>query len=98
LEPWQKFIVYNLVGFYHRGTNIRVFHEAFIFVPRKNGKTRFAAALAWALALLERRSGSKVYIVGAALRQARQSFEFILQPTGDGRGREFQDPRQQPGV
>lgn len=78
LEPWQKFIVYNLVGFYHRGTNIRVFHEAFIFVPRKNGKTRFAAALAWALALLERRSGSKVYIVGAALRQARQSFEFIL--------------------
>lgn len=79
LEPWQKFIVYNLVGFYHRGTNIRVFHEAFIFVPRKNGKTRFAAALAWALALLERRSGSKVYIVGAALRQARQSFEFILQ-------------------
>ena len=78
LEPWQKFIVYNLVGFYHRGTRIRVFHEAFIFIPRKNGKTRFVAALAWALALLERRSGSKLYIVGAALRQALQSFGFIL--------------------
>ena len=33
-------------------------------LPRKNGKTRFAAALAWALALLERLSGSTVYIVG----------------------------------
>ncbi len=78
LEPWQKFIVYNLVGFYHKGTKIRRFKEAFIYIPRKNGKTRFAAALAWALGLLERRSGSKCYIVGAALEQSLQSFNFIL--------------------
>ena len=78
LEPWQKFIIYNLVGFYHKGTKIRRYKEAFIFIPRKNGKTRFAAALAWALGLLERRSGSKCYIVGAALEQALQSFNFIL--------------------
>ncbi len=78
LEPWQKFIIYNLVGFYYRGTKIRRFKEAFIFIPRKNGKTRLIAALAWALALLERKSGSKIYIVGAALRQALQSFSFIL--------------------
>ena len=78
LEPWQKFIIYNLVGFYHKGTKIRRFKEAFIFIPRKNGKTRFAAALAWALGLLERRSGSKCYIVGAALEQSLQSFNFIL--------------------
>jgi phage terminase large subunit-like protein len=78
LEPWQKFIIYNLVGFYYRGTKIRRFKEAFIFIPRKNGKTRFAAALAWALGLLERKSGSKCYIVGAALEQSLQSFNFIL--------------------
>src|SRR5690554_5232988 len=77
LEPWQKFIIYNLLGFFHKGTKIRRFKEAFIFIPRKNGKTRFVAALSWALALLERKSGSTIYIVGAALRQARQSFEFI---------------------
>jgi phage terminase large subunit-like protein len=77
LEPWQKFIVYNLVGFYYKGTQIRVYKEAFIYIPRKNGKTRLIAALAWALALLERKSGSKIYIVGAALRQALQSFNFI---------------------
>jgi len=78
LEPWQKFIIYNILGFFHKGTIIRRFKEAFIMVPRKNGKTRFAAALAWALALLERLSGSTVYIVGAALRQASQSFDFIV--------------------
>lgn len=38
LEPWQKFIVYNLLGFYHKGTIMRRFKEAFIMVPRKNGK------------------------------------------------------------
>lgn len=78
LEPWQKFIVFNLLGFYFKGTNERRYKEAFIFVPRKNGKTTFIAALAWALALLERRSGSTVYMVGAALRQALQSFNIIL--------------------
>ncbi|HUM44108.1 MAG TPA: terminase large subunit [Fervidobacterium sp.] len=78
LEPWQKFIIYNILGFFHKGTIIRRFKEAFIKVPRKNGKTRMAAALAWALALLERLSGSTVYIVGAALRQASQSFDYIV--------------------
>ena len=38
LEPWQKFIVYNLLGFCHKGTILRRFKEAFIMVPRKNGK------------------------------------------------------------
>ena len=78
LEPWQKFIIFNLLGFYLTGTNERRYKEAFIFLPRKNGKTTFIAALAWALALLERQSGSTVYIVGAALRQAIQSFNLIL--------------------
>ena len=77
LEPWQKYIIYNLLGFYIKGTKERRYKEAFIFVPRKNGKTRFVAALSWSLALLNRKSGSKIYIVGAALEQSLQSFNFI---------------------
>lgn len=77
LEPFHKFIVYNLLGFYHKGTKIRRYKEAFIYIPRKNIKTSFAAGLAWALGLLERKSGSKVYIVAAALKQALESFNFI---------------------
>lgn len=38
LQPWQIFIVYNLLGFYYKGTNERRFKEAFIEVARKNGK------------------------------------------------------------
>lgn len=78
LQPWQKFIIYNLLGFYHKGTILRKYKEAFIMLPRKNGKTRFISALSWALALLERASGSSIYIVGAALKQAVQSFDFML--------------------
>lgn len=77
LQPFHKFIIYNLVGFFTAGTRICRFHEAVIFVPRKNVKTTFAAALAWALSLLRRRSGSKCYIVAAALKQALESFNFI---------------------
>src|SRR5690625_3596990 len=54
LEPWQKFIIYNLLGFFHKGTKMRRFKEAFIFLPRKNGKTRFVAAYSCSLALFER--------------------------------------------
>ena len=78
LEPWQMFIVYNLLGFYYKGTNNRRYKEAFIEVGRKNGKTSMIAGLAWAVAILQRRSGSKVYIVAAALKQAMQAFNFIL--------------------
>ena len=77
LLPYHKFIVYNIVGFYIRGTQERRFKEALDFVPRKNIKTTFAAALAWALALYERRSGSKVYEVGGALKQALEGFDFL---------------------
>lgn len=78
LQDWQIFIVYNLVGFYYKGTNERRYKEAFIFIPRKNGKTTFIAALAWGLAILERSSGATIYIVAASMKQALQSFQFIL--------------------
>lgn len=77
LQPFHKFIIYNLVGFWNAGTKIRRFHEAVIYIPRKNVKTTFTAALAWSLSLLNRRSGSKCYIVAAALKQALESFDFI---------------------
>lgn len=78
LQDWQIFIVYNLVGFYYKGTNERRYKEAFVFIPRKNGKTSFIAALAWGLAILERKSGATIYIVAASQKQACQSFDFIL--------------------
>ena len=77
LQPFQKFIIYNLIGFYLAGTQIVRFHEALIYIPRKNGKTGLAAALAWALSLWYRRSGSKCYISSAALMQSLETFNFL---------------------
>ena len=77
LLPYHKFIVYNLMGFYLPNTKIRRFKEAVDFIPRKNVKTTFAASLAGALAMYERASGSKVYEVGGALKQALEGFDFL---------------------
>lgn len=77
LEPYQKFIIYNLVGFKLAGTDVVKHHEALIYIPRKNGKTGLAAALAWALSLLYRKSGAKTYIASAALLQSLESFNFL---------------------
>lgn len=77
LEPWQKFIIYNLLGFFHKGTKLRKYKEAFNMLPRKQGKTPLMTSLAWGLGLLERRSGAEIVIVGAQLKQALQSFNFL---------------------
>ena len=75
LEPWQKYIVYALLIFYKPGTEERIVKEALIFVPRKSGKTIFVSALTWALGLLLRMSGSKIYVAAAALKQAMETFD-----------------------
>lgn len=78
LQPFEKFHIYNLLSLYWAGTQRRRFTEAFIMVPRKNDKTRFSASLCFALGLLDRRSGSTIYITSAALRQSLESFNFLL--------------------
>lgn len=77
LQPWQVFVICNLIGFRYKGTNERRYKEAFIMIPRKSGKTLLASGLAWGLAILEMKSGSKIYITAAALKQSRQAFENI---------------------
>jgi len=77
LQPWQIFVIYNLIGFKIKGTEIVKYHEALIFIPRKNSKTSFAAALAWALSLWYRRSGAKTYVSSAALLQSLETFNFM---------------------
>ena len=78
LQPWQIFIIYNLLGFWYKGTEERRFKECLIFIPRKNGKTSTVAGLCMAVSIIQRKSGSKVYVVAAALKQALETFNFIL--------------------
>lgn len=77
LMSFHKFIVYNLFGFWFAGTRKLKHNEALIFIPRKNVKTSFAAALAWAAGLVFSDSGSTIYLTAAALKQSLQSFNFL---------------------
>lgn len=78
LEDWQVFIIYNLLGFWYKGTEERKYKEAFIMLGRKNGKTTLIASIAFAVSIIQRKSGATVYVVAAALKQALESFNFIL--------------------
>lgn len=77
LQEYHKYIIYAIMGLYHKGTNKRVVREALIHIPRKNVKTTFAAGLALSLSFYYRKSGSKCYIASAALQQSLESFDFI---------------------
>ena len=77
LQPWQKFVIYNLFGFYKPKTDIRRFTEGLIFIPKKNGKTPFAAALAWAFGLKYAASESKILLTSFTQMQSMMSFDFI---------------------
>ena len=93
LQPWQKFIAYNLFGFYWHNTDIRRFTEALVYIPKKNGKTPFAGALAWAFAYKYAESESRVLLTSFTQSQSMFSFKFIhenlqlmgLVPKGNGR-------------
>lgn len=77
LMDFHKFIIYNLLGFKRKGTDIRRFQECLIFIPRKNVKTSFAGALAYGIGILNRMSGSKIYVVAAGLKQTMETFQFV---------------------
>ncbi|MBQ9685047.1 MAG: terminase large subunit [Oscillospiraceae bacterium] len=77
LQPWQKFVCYNIGGFYLPGTRIRRFQEAFLMLARKNGKTPFATALIWAMGLWYADSGAKIKTVSGSLKQGMEGFGFL---------------------
>lgn len=78
LEDWEIFCIYNLLGFWIKGTEERRYKEGLIMTGRKNGKTSFIASLSFAVAIIQRHSGSTIYVVAAALKQAMESFQFIV--------------------
>ena len=77
LQPWQKFVIVNLLGFFNKDSLVRRFHESLLMIPRKQGKTAYASSLGWALSILERKSGSKLYILANSLKQTMESFGFL---------------------
>ena len=79
LEPWQQFVVANIVGFYWKGTNDRRYSSSYIEVSRKNGKTALAAALCLYFLIADGEDGAEVDLAANSREQAKIAFEFCYE-------------------
>ncbi|MGE4086360.1 MAG: terminase large subunit [Vicinamibacterales bacterium] len=74
LEPWQRDIVRQVFG-WKRPDGSRRYRTVYIEVPRKNGKSTFAAGLALKLLFGDRERGAQVYGLAADGDQAAIVFD-----------------------
>jgi len=78
LENWQKEeIVMPLFGWKKKSDNKRKFKQAFIFLPRKNGKSTLAAAISLYMLIADNEQGSEGYFAAADREQARLCFDIV---------------------
>lgn len=74
LLPWQREIVRELFGWKERVTGRRRYRRLSCWLPRGNGKTPFAAALALCVLFLSGIQDAEIYSVAADTKQAEISF------------------------
>lgn len=70
LEPWQQAIVGALFGWKSKETKHRRYREAFVFVPRKNGKSPLIAGVALYGLFIDREPGGQIVSAAAEKEQA----------------------------
>ena len=95
LEPFQVFLIGSLFGWIHAKTGLRRFRQAYVEMPRKNGKTQVAAAIALILAFFDGEPGAEVYCAATKRDQAKIAFEAARQMVLRSRLRSRFDPRVQ---
>lgn len=69
LLPWQRKPIEDIFGTLDRKGGVRQFRQAYIEVPKKNGKTELAAGIALK-GLFEGESGAEVYLAASTRDQA----------------------------
>jgi phage terminase large subunit-like protein len=79
LEPWQLFAFSTLFGWTRKKDKLRRFREAYICVPRKNGKSIIAAGVGLYALVGDGESGAEVYCGASSEYQAWKVFQPALQ-------------------
>ncbi len=92
LETWQKSIIANLFG-WKRPDKTRRYRSLFELVPRKNGKTPFAAGIVLYCLLCDHEGGAEIYSAAADRDQAKLVFGWAR---GMARGHEALSARIRP--
>lgn len=71
LDPWQAFIVSNLMGWVEKGTEARRFREGIAYVRRGSGKSTMATPLAAEVTFFGGDEGTEGYSCAASRDQAK---------------------------
>lgn len=74
LEPWQCFLIANIFGWKRRSGGTRRFREAYLEVPRKNGKSLLAAGIGLYMLAADGEPGAEVYSGATSERQSWEVF------------------------
>jgi phage terminase large subunit-like protein len=72
-EPWQSAIIYIMFG-WKKKDGTRRFNYAYIEIPKKNGKTTFAAVFANYLLFFDGEEEAEVYLAATVEKQAKLCF------------------------
>lgn len=74
MEPWQVFMTVCLFGWMRRKDNTRRFRRFLLLVPRKNGKSAWAAAIGLYMLCADGEYGAEVY---SGARNEKQAWEVF---------------------
>ena len=74
MEDFQCWIVCSIFGFVDSKSRMRRFKEAFLLIPRKNGKSPLSAAIANYMAFFDGEPGAEVYCGALSEEQAWEVF------------------------
>jgi phage terminase large subunit-like protein len=76
LEPWQVFIVANIFGWVRKDNGLRKHRQAFLLIPRKNGKSPLAAGIGLYMLTCDDpvEVGAEIYCGATSEKQAWEVF------------------------
>lgn len=74
MEPWQIFLTVNIFGWLRKDTGFRRYVEVLLLVPRKNGKSAWAAAVGLYMLCCDGEFGAEVYTGATSEKQAFEVF------------------------
>lgn len=77
LEPWQQFLIANIIGLKWKSNGYRVCTDCYIQISRKAGKDAFMAALALYMMVVDGEASPEIACLANSRDQARILFDYI---------------------
>lgn len=79
LQPFQKFILGSIFGWKNASTGYRRFQQAYVEVPRKNGKSFLCSGVGLYGLVADQEGGPEIYSVATKMEQANIVWKVAVQ-------------------